>query len=60
MSGHVSHVALVRRHIGGSCEARKTVVKEKYAQRLHARHEYINTEVELEAVDEEGLADVAL
>ena len=57
---HVGHVALRRSGVGRRGKARQPVVEEPDAQRLDARDQDVDAEVEFEAVDEEGLPNVAL
>ena len=57
---HVAHVVVGGLRVGSGGEPGQAILEKKYSQRLDAKNQHIEAEVELHPVDQKRLVDVLL
>lgn len=60
MHTHILHVFLIGRHIGFCGESAQSLSEDEDPEWVHACHQHVDAQVELESIDEVGTAEVSL
>ena len=60
MHAHVLYVVLIHLLVGLCSQTGETILVEEYPERIHTKHQDIDPEVKLQALDQEGLVKILL